>query len=57
MTMAGAFVTYALAVVSLGQTMTGLQLLGGLGVVGGGLALVRAKAQVATPAAMEAEIP
>jgi len=56
-TMAGAFVTYALAVAFLGETMTALQLLGGLGIVAGGLALVRAKAQVETPAAMEAEIP
>jgi drug/metabolite transporter (DMT)-like permease len=44
--MAGAFWTYLLAVLFLGETMTRVQLLGGVGVVLGGLALVRARAQV-----------
>jgi len=35
-------------VVFLGETMTLLQLLGGVGVVAGGLALVKAKAQIET---------
>ena len=44
--MAGAFVTYSLAVLTLGETMPVVQLLGGAGVVIGGLALVKARAQV-----------
>jgi len=44
--MAGAFWTYLLAVLFLGETMTRVQLLGGVGVVLGGLALVRARAEV-----------
>jgi drug/metabolite transporter (DMT)-like permease len=43
--MLGPFFTYAAAAVVLGETMTPVQFLGGLGVVAGGLALVRAKAQ------------
>jgi drug/metabolite transporter (DMT)-like permease len=46
MTLIGPFWTYLLAAAFLGETMTGLQVLGGLAVVAGGLALVRARAQL-----------
>ena len=44
-TLIGPFLTYAAATVFLGETMTALQLCGGLTVVAGGFALVRAKAK------------
>ncbi len=47
MLMAMPFWTYALAVAFLGERLTALQLIGGVVVVAGGLALVRAKAQLA----------
>lgn len=44
-TLVGPFFTYAVAATVLGETMTPVQLLGGLTVVAGGFALIRARAQ------------
>ena len=45
-TMVYPFVTFAVAAVFLGESLTGVQWLGGLAIVAGGLMLVKAKAQV-----------
>jgi len=45
-TLIGPLFTYLLAAVFLGERLSGMQLLGGLAVVAGGYALVRAKAQL-----------
>ena len=53
-TLVGPFWTYLIAMYFLGETMTGLQVVGGLTVVAGGLALIKAKARADRLAKLQA---
>ena len=56
-TLIGPFVTYLGAAVFLDERMTVVQLIGGLAVVAGGMALLKARAQVDRAAEGEPDIP